>query len=296
MRVTNYKSCLLLVLLAAFIQMSCLGGSRVNEVFTLGSERGIINSFDGVAISYESVGTGDVTLVFVHGWSCDRSYWREQVDTFSEDFRVVTIDLAGHGESGTDRTAWTIASYGTDVAVVVDQLDLKRVVLIGHSMGGDVVVSAARLLGDRVVGLVWVDGYSRLGVMRSAEQIEVLMSLFRKSFSRGTYTFVRKHFFLPTSNSDLVERIARDMAAAPPHVAIPSLRSSITNDRVVVGELKKLDLPVVSVNRASSNPDASSFQEQGVEVLLVENVGHFIMMEDPEAFNVLLRGILARML
>jgi pimeloyl-ACP methyl ester carboxylesterase len=53
---------------------------------------------DGFSIAYETLGEGSPALVFVHGWSCDRSYWAAQLEPFSRDFRVVAVDLAGQGE------------------------------------------------------------------------------------------------------------------------------------------------------------------------------------------------------
>jgi pimeloyl-ACP methyl ester carboxylesterase len=283
--------------LLVLLQAGCAGDRREEHASpATGLGQSTATSFDGVPIAYETRGAGEVALVFVHGWSCDRSYWNAQVALFSESFRVVTLDLAGHGESGVDREAWTIASFGTDVAAVVEQLELDRMILVGHSMGGDVVVSAARLLGDRVVGLVWVDDYRQLGTVRTPEQVAMFMAPFRTNFGDNTYEFVRRALFLPTSDSALVERVARDMAVAPPHIAVPSLESLLLNDRVVMGELAKLDLPVVSFNRASSNPDVESLERNGVEATLVPEVGHFIMMEDPDAFNALLLDAVQRML
>lgn len=252
-------------------------------------------SFDGVPIAYESVGTGSFTVVFVHGWSVDRSYWDAQVGPFSERFRVVTLDLAGHGESGLERNAWTIASYGVDVAAVVEHLDLDRVILVGHSMGGDVVVSAARLLSQKVAGLVWVDTYGGLGTARTFEEVEEFIAPWRANFPDAMDAFVRSALFPPTADSALVERVATDMAAAPPHVALASLESSFRNDRVVPSELEKLDLPVVSLNPDRSNPDVESLERHGVEVILVPSVGHFMMMEDPVAFNAILMNVLEGM-
>src|SRR5918994_764401 len=89
-------------------------------------------------------------LVFVHGWSCDRSYWSRQLPHFAGRHNVVAIDLAGHGESGVGRQAWTMPAFGDDVVAAVEQLGLESTVLIGHSMGGDVIVDAALKLPDRV--------------------------------------------------------------------------------------------------------------------------------------------------
>lgn len=253
-------------------------------------------SFDGVPIAYESVGSGAPTLVFVHGWSVDRGYWDAQIAPFSERFRVVTLDLAGHGESGRGREAWTIASYGVDVAKVVEHLDLDRLVLIGHSMGGDVIVSAARLLAGKVVGLIWVDTYGRLGTARTFEEVEEFVAPWRGNFTDAMDAFVRSALFPPTADSALVERVAADMAAAPPEVALASLESSFKNDRVVPSVLAKLDLPVVSLNPQRSNPDVASLERYGVEVVLLPDVGHFMMMEDPGAFNTVLMDVLETML
>jgi pimeloyl-ACP methyl ester carboxylesterase len=80
-------------------------------------------------------GEGALVLVFVHGWSCDRSYWKGQLEPFSQHYKVVAIDLAGHGASGKERKNYTIESFGADVAAVVNKLNLQHIILIGHSMG-----------------------------------------------------------------------------------------------------------------------------------------------------------------
>lgn len=142
----------------------------------------IVTSADGVPISYEVHGTGKPALVFIHGWSCDRGYWEGQLEAFSREFQVVAVDLGGHGESGLGREAWTIGAFGEDVAAVVEKLGLERIILIGHSMGGDVIVEAARRLPGRVEGLVWIDTYKQLGTSRTPEQVQALMAPFRADF------------------------------------------------------------------------------------------------------------------
>ena len=110
----------------------------------------VVPASDGVQIHYAVQGKGEPTLVFIHCWGCNRHLWDNQVAEFSKTHQVVTIDLPGHGESGLDRKDWTIESYGDDVKTVVAKLNLKRVVLIGSSMGGPIAVEAARRMPDRV--------------------------------------------------------------------------------------------------------------------------------------------------
>ena len=253
-----------------------------------------VPSADGIPIAYELSGEGETTLVFVHGWSCDRGYWKSQQAELSRDFKVVLIDLAGHGESGVGRKAWTIDSFGADVAAVVKKLDLDNVILIGHSMGGDVVAAAALRMPVRITGLIWVDVYKQLRTPRTPEQRQTMLEPFRTNFVETTRTFVRG-MFPPTADAALVERVVLDMSSAPPPVALASMESSISNDQKIPQILKDLDLPVVAINPEQPPTDVASLKRHGVKVVLMPGVGHFPMMEDASRFNALLRTAINEM-
>jgi hypothetical protein len=92
----------------------------------------IATSADGTAIHYYEHGQEGPVLVFVHGWSCDASYWREQVAYFKEKYHMVLIDLAGHGRSGSERENYTLEAFGQDVKAVVESAGAEKVALIGH--------------------------------------------------------------------------------------------------------------------------------------------------------------------
>ena len=96
-------------------------------------------------------------LLFVHGWTCRRSYWSPQLNHFSANHAVVALDLPGHGESGSgERRRWGVKPFARDVAACVGARAAEKVILIGHSMGGAVVLEAARILGAIVAGVVLV--------------------------------------------------------------------------------------------------------------------------------------------
>ncbi len=183
------------------------------------------SSFDGTRVAFDVVGPEAPSIVLVHGWCCDRGYWDAQRDALAESFRVVTVDLAGHGDSGASRKDWTIAAFGCDVQAVVDALGLKHVLLVGHSMGGDVILEAARRLPGRVRALVWVDTYRALPHTRSEEEVLRFMTPFRRNFAATTQDFVRR-LFHPASDEALVERVAVDMSSADPGVALGTMDSA----------------------------------------------------------------------
>src|SRR5688500_18343218 len=72
-------------------------------------------SADGVPIPFDVQGQGEPTLVLVHGWAFDRHLWDEHAPRLARRHRVVTLDLAGHGESGKQRARWTMAAFGEDL-------------------------------------------------------------------------------------------------------------------------------------------------------------------------------------
>jgi pimeloyl-ACP methyl ester carboxylesterase len=249
---------------------------------------------DGVRIAYTVTGEGAPSLVFVHGWSCDRRYWDWQLRGFAKYHRVVGVDLAGHGDSGANRARWTIEAFGGDVAAVIDALGLERPVLIGHSMGGDVIAETARRLKRPVAGLIWVDTYKRLGAARTPDEIATIVRPFRDNFAATTRAFVRG-MFLPGTDAGLVDLVAGDMASAPPEVAIGALESALAYAREMPVALEALKLPVIAINPETPATDLASMSAHGVEVMLMSDVGHFPMMESPERFNRILRTAIERL-
>jgi pimeloyl-ACP methyl ester carboxylesterase len=252
---------------------------------------GVATSPDGIQIAYEVEGTGRPAIVLVHGWSCDRTYWRHQVGAFPAN-RVVAIDLAGHGESGFGRDSWTMPAFGADVAAVVDALGLDDVVLVGHSMGGDVILEAALLLDERVRGLVWVDTYSSLGETEDTDEIDALVARLRVDFLSAARAFVGE-MFGPNSDRELVEWVVADMSAAPPEIAIDALRHTLGYDAPAIDALSRLSAPVVAINPDYEPTDETSLLRHGVRTVLVTGVSHFLMLEDPGQFNRVLTEVVA---
>jgi arylsulfatase A len=257
------------------------------SIATRGGEGAFVSSRDGVEVFYTAQGRGTVTLVFVHGWSCDLTYWEPHLKSFAEDYRVLAVDLAGHGRSGSQREEWSIAAFGDDVASVVRAAASEQVVLVGHSMGGPVVVEAARQLGARVAGIVVVDALRDVNRVATPEGFAAFSAELREDFRRGTEAWVRRVMFVPKSDPALVDRIARDMAAAPPGIALQALESNYFWDARAA--LKTLDVPLRAINSRERKTDERALTAAGAEVVWrLPDVGHFLMTEDPSGFRSLL--------
>ncbi len=251
------------------------------------SKESKVKSIDGVEISFEVKGEGNVALVFTHGWSCDKSYWSNFRDEFAKDFKVVTIDLAGHGESGLNRENYTVELFGEDVAAVANHLKLNKIILIGHSMGGAVIIEAAKRLPGKVIGLVGVDTYQSFTDDWSAEQKENFLKSFTENFVETTKGFVKSMFPL-TADSNLVKKVAEDMSSAPPKAAVSAIRNVFFYDPIPT--LKEINLPIISIN-CDMYPVAIEENKKIVkdfDVKFMKGVGHFLMLEKPDEFKELL--------
>jgi len=242
-------------------------------------------SSDGVPIHYDVQGSGKIALVFVHGWCCNRGHWAGQVDHFAPHYTLVTIDLAGHGGSGRGRTRWTMSSFGRDVVAVVEQLGLELVVLVGHSMGGMVIVEAARRLPAAVIGLVGVDTWRNVAQIRTPDQIAQMVTPLRTHFKEAAGDFVRARF-VATSDPALVERVVAAMSAAPPDIASAAAEAICEYDRHLQAGLREINVPKITINARPTNLAAA--RRLGITVMQISGVGHFVMMEDAPAFNRLL--------
>jgi pimeloyl-ACP methyl ester carboxylesterase len=245
---------------------------------------------DGIHVQYhvyDARGDAEPALVFIHGWSCDSNYWREQVPVFKQKYTVVTVDLAGHGGTDANRSDWSMAKFGQDVATAVAAIPNRQLILVGHSMGGPVAIEAARLLKDRVVGIVGVDTFKTIGApLPSAAQLDAIVKPFEANFIGHTREMVGAHFFAPGANPQLVQKVAYDMSLSPPKVAIPALRAVLGYD--FSAPLKEIDAPIVAINSDLGEP-VNELRIRKVlpkfRAVVLTGHGHFLMMEDPARFN-----------
>jgi len=242
---------------------------------------------DGVHVQYRVYGKGEPALVLIHGWSCDSNYWREQVPVLKQKYTVVTVDLAGHGGTDGNRTDWSIARFGQDVATAVGTVPNQQLVLVGHAMGGPVAIEAARLLKSRVIGIIGVDTFNTVGMPRpTAAQVDDIVKPFEADFIGRTRGFVADHLFHPGGNRELANKIAYDMSLSSPRVAIPALRALFEYD--LNDAVKQVGVPIVAIDSDLGEP----VNEVRIRTVLpkfhavtINGVGHFLMMEDPVRFN-----------
>jgi len=259
---------------------------------------GTVRAQDGVEIAYDvrgprSAGEELPTLLFVHCWSGHRGFWRDQLDLFAAEHRVVALDLAGHGASGHDRTDWSLFGLAGDVQAVADALRLERMILIGHSMGGPVSLEAARRMRGRVQGVVLVDTLQDVEFEFPPGFVQVLAQRFEADFAGTMKEFVGA-LFTPAADPADVEWTLEQATLVPDHrAAVALLRGFETLDLRAV--LAGAGVPVRAINAEGGMPTSLEHNRKvaDFDAVLLESVGHFPHIERPREFNAELERVLA---
>jgi pimeloyl-ACP methyl ester carboxylesterase len=277
-------------LAAFFAAISCQKQSVINQLLI---EEGNAMSADGIPIHYKFYGKGDISLVFVHDWCTNMKYWEKQIPSFGVNFKLVTLDLAGHGQSGSGRTDYTMQAFGQDVAAVVEKLDLQNVVLIGHGMGGPVILEAARFLPDRALGLVGENSFTDL-YMKGMDENQIMQAMrpYQENYQEQIREFVRLHWFSPKSDHNLMSKIIRDMVKTPKEVALSALEEIQRYDGAESFKQVRLDVRCIQTTHENVTWEVTQNNAKSIWVEYLKGLGHFIMLEDSQDFNRLLAGFI----
>lgn len=248
-------------------------------------------SVDGTSIHSSSVGAGP-TIVFVHGWTCDSSSWEGQIPAFANDYRVIALDLPGHGKSQSPSDGmFSMDLFARAVEAVRAEAGADRIVLIGHSMGAPVIRQYARLYPDRVAGLVAVDGPLDIRPPSDPSQAFTPPAVTGPDGLKAREGMIRS-MFVPETPAALQEKVLSMMLAAPEATAAGAMAAmfdpSIQSSDVIRA-------PALAVYAGTANlPDAARTKQlyPNYEATQVAGTGHFLMMEKPAEFNRVLTAFL----
>lgn len=254
----------------------------------------------GATLRYDRIGSGP-TVLLIHGWLGNRTFWERQVTALRERFTVVTVDLRGHGESSPARSGYTIGAMAADLEQLVRALGVQRIALVGWSMGGLIAQELARRLGDRASALVLVcttaggltDAKNPHADAATTAEIQAAVAADFRAFVRG----FAANLFKAGADSPLVPWAVSQMQKTPPHVAEACLQGILAVDGraklaairtptlVVHGRLDRV-FPVAMAEELAKGIPAA-------QLVLFEDSGHSPNLEEPERFNEVVGAFLA---
>lgn len=253
---------------------------------------------NGVNIHYESTGEGS-PLVFVHGWCMSSQVWRYQTEVFASSYRVVTVDLRGHGESSGDGAGFSFDDFAADIAELFVRLDLFEASVIGWSMGVQVALRAFPALRERIASLVLVGGTPKFIAsddypygLPLSETRSMAIRL-KRNYVKTIGDFFNGMFADGEISKEDYQRIVRDVVMCgrlpEPETALKSLETLASSDLRPL--LPKISAPVLLVHGsedAITLPDASRFMARQIPratLKILEGTGHAPFLSRPREFN-----------
>ena len=252
---------------------------------------------NGVTLAYSDRGAG-LPLVFLHAFPLNRTMWAEQERALSSQFRVITIDLRGHGESDAPLWRYTLDQAADDVRGLLDYLSVRQAVLVGLSMGGYILFAFYRKYADRVKGLVLADTKAQADTAEGKDgRFQMAQVAYQKGPTAIADLMIPKLLSPASINSkpDLVRTvramiegnqisgIAGDlMAMAERPDSIPLLKQIVCPTQIIVGEL----------DHATPPSDATLMADQipGARLSIIPGAAHLANLEQPDRFTQIVRS------
>jgi pimeloyl-ACP methyl ester carboxylesterase len=221
-------------------------------------------------------------VVFIHGWTCDHTFWRLNAPAIARKHRVLLVDLPGHGESDKPPIDYTMSLFARAVERVMRQEEIGQAVLVGHSMGVPVVRQFLREFPGKAAAAVMVDGPIWRPPIDLSKAVEEIRAGGVESRSKRI-----DGMFAGRTLPALREEIRKKMLGTPQHVAVSAFAGM---GDPATHELDPISVPTLFIfaRRQSTPSDQERFLRSVIPRLDYEpwdGAGHFLMMEEPERFN-----------
>ena len=247
---------------------------------------------NGINIDYTDQGTGD-PLVFIHAFPLSKRMWEPQVRALSKDYRVITLDLRGHGESETLLWNFTLEDYAKDVHALLHYLDIRRATFIGLSMGGYILFAFYRMFSDIVQALVLADTRAQADNEEGkAGRLAMAQTAYKEGPSIIADMMIPKLLSAATveHQQDLVDQtrtmiLGNEASGIVVDLMAMAARPDSTS---VLSQISCPTLLIVGEDDVPTPPSESHYMAERIQqaqLVIIPRAGHLSNLEQPEAFN-----------
>ena len=247
-----------------------------------------ITTPDGVRIAYHEFGSGDPAIIFIHGGFGNRTGFGNQEEYFSPNHRCIAVDLRGHGESDKPDVVYTMEQHGDDVAELIRQLGLDRPVLVGQSMGGQVIISAAARHPELVGAIASLDSPSNIPGWHQQHHGPFDHLMAAENDFRETLRMFLSASYLPTDDPSRVATIAERLAEVPDHVILNGWKGMMRFDADPI--MRGVKCPYLYIDCGQPDLDLDLLRELCPQVVVgkVVGAGHKALQDVPDQINAML--------
>jgi pimeloyl-ACP methyl ester carboxylesterase len=253
---------------------------------------------NGVKLAYYVYGEGEPTLVFVVAWIGPAEFWTPQVDYFSQNYKMVTVDMRGAGESDKPADNYTIDLYVEDLSSIIEELQEENVVLVGESMGAQIAIKYVTTYPTKVSKLVLIGGTPRITATDDfphgypLEVARGLLTRFEKSYSGGLRTFMKLIF--PEPGTEYLKELGFNICQkTTKEIAVNCFSNLLKEDlRPLLG---KMNIPTLILHgekdMAVMLEGAKYMHENipGSKMYIFKDKGHVLSITAADKFNRILK-------
>ncbi len=268
---------------------------------------------NGIYMNYQDVGTGPA-LLLLHGFPLDHTLWARQVEAFQDDYRLIVPDLRGHGQTQAPQAPYRINQMADDLRALLLALDVKKVVLVGLSMGGYVALSFWRIYPHLVRALVLADTRSAADTPQARLDREIMIEYVWDGAQSIIIEEMLPRLLASSTLQDepqVVEHVRRMMNDTPPAGLVGALQG-MAQRRDATPTLSTLTVPtLIAVGEHDARTPPAQATDMQLAILaprrghisrrtvpppvtlaLIPGAGHLAPLENPAAFNRALREFL----
>jgi 3-oxoadipate enol-lactonase len=252
-------------------------------------------------LAYEHVGRGPV-VVFLHGIGGNRTNWRDQLAALADAYHAVALDDRGYGDSEDYAGPLAFEDFAADLLRVLDHLGAAQAHLVGLSMGGRIVLDFYERHPERVASLVLCDAFpgfdaATFPAAARAEFIRLRKEpLVNGKEPRDIAPTIARTLMGPNAPQSVYERLIASMGAVHKESYIKTVEATTLYERVA--DLTKVKVPteVIVGDEDRLTPVAMSRRMAeaipGARLDIIADAGHLSNIEQPAAFNAVLREFL----
>lgn len=237
-----------------------------------------------IELYYEMHGEGE-PIIFSHGWMCDRSIWDYQIEFFSIKYKVITYDQRGHGKSDKPKADYSVQTLSDDLSFLIQELNLEKVILVGHSLGGMIALTFALNHPEKVSKLVLVGTCAKM-TLSGFIQLWIMLHIFSyESFARGMIDFQY------SEPSEQVKKKGFEIAMKTPKFAALKCFSEFMRNYDIRDSVCRIQAPTLIIVGEKDNATPVEMSQylnkeiKGSKLQIISGSRHMVMIDKPNELN-----------
>lgn len=249
---------------------------------------------NNIAISYTDEGPDEApVLIFIHGFPLNKSMWDKQVEALKNNYRVISYDIRGHGDSDIGNDDFSIDLFVCDLLTFMDALKIDKASLCGLSMGGYIALNAIENHPERFDALVLSDTYCIADPPKvKQKRLDTIESIKKTGVEKYVDDSIKNLFASEsfTTRKDTISNV-KEMILNTTELSLGKTLLALSLRKETCGKLPEIKIPVLFIVGEEDKitpPYASGLMHEKIKnssVSIIQHAGHLSNLENPKEFN-----------